>query len=357
MGIEFCSSGGGGGGSAPDVENFVVAANPADGTLMDLSWDDHPSEMVYVIDKSTDGITYVFDGIAAAAATTYQATGLSLSTQYWFRIRAVTNDGISNWAIGNDTTTAYMPIATAVDPAGMDSRWRADDFNDITGELPDKEGTGIDLAPINIGDELPALTADWRVGEPGILFDGVNNRLNHGYSSGGVGDGYLRRQTVVYPGHFGVLLVGDVGDISIERVLYAEACQSGSGAYSTIVRIQTDGSILVRRTGSSNSDVTSAASVVTIDEPFVIAVRVSTTTVDVWYNRTQVITAGTLDGNGQSCNLVNRTLGALSSFSSPDSISPHSGIISECIVWDTPPAEATFLNYRDALHNYYAIPY
>lgn len=350
MPIKLCT----GGGSVvvlPSVTNFSVTADPGNAEQMDLAWDDHPSELNYVIDRSTDGITYVFDGGVAAGATSYVATGLTASTLYYFRIRAMNGEGISNAVSDSDTTSAYTPLPGAVDPTTADSRWRSDGMNFTTGDCTDIGGNAIDMEVRDITDEIPTEIASWQNTEPAMDFDGLFNTLNNDNS----GFGYTRNNPT---GPFACIIAGEwtaagFGDI------FGAACTFGAGSRFFGIRTFADGDLQIRRNGASGtSTIAAGAGTMTVGDPFVLSVRCTGTTTDVWLNRVKVITAGSLAGGTQSCVMDNQAIGGLWYFTSPsDPINTWEGIIAETIFWDSPPSEADLITHSDFIHNYYAIPY
>lgn len=111
MGIEYCV-GGGGSGSGPDAPaNFV--ATGVSTSAIDLDWDDVADETFYVLERSTDGINYSFYQEFAAGTITFTDSPLPNSTQYWYRLRAVNDDGISSPA--DDDASTLVPVGPPVE--------------------------------------------------------------------------------------------------------------------------------------------------------------------------------------------------------------------------------------------------
>ena len=107
-------------------------------TQINLTWRDNTSgETGYEIERGTDGRTFSKVGDAGANATSFQNTGLSPNTRYYYRIRAVTSRGTftdySN--IANATTLNPPPVAndlkaTAKSVASVELTWS------VTGKEP-----------------------------------------------------------------------------------------------------------------------------------------------------------------------------------------------------------------------------
>lgn len=69
-----------------------------------MNWTDAIGEDFYNIDRSLNGVNYVFGATAAAGSTTYTLTGLSAGTLYYVRINAQNAGGTSSYATGSATT-------------------------------------------------------------------------------------------------------------------------------------------------------------------------------------------------------------------------------------------------------------
>ena len=110
----------------------TLTATAASTSQVNLAWTDNAiNETGYVIERKT-GPAGTWAGIitVAANATSYQNTGLSAATQYFFRVRAVNGDGnSSNSAEVGVTTLANVPaapsalVATAVSPDQINLVW------------------------------------------------------------------------------------------------------------------------------------------------------------------------------------------------------------------------------------------
>ncbi len=71
---------------------------------MTLNWTDSADEQSYAIYRSTDGVNYAFDGIAAQNAISYAVSGLALNTTYFWRVFAVSEGALSTALAGSQAT-------------------------------------------------------------------------------------------------------------------------------------------------------------------------------------------------------------------------------------------------------------
>lgn len=88
--------------TAPTGLNFTSVTPVA----MTLNWTDSPDEQVYAIYRSTDGINYSFIGTVAQNVTTFTATGLNPTTNYFWNVYAVSEGALSTALSGSQATTA-----------------------------------------------------------------------------------------------------------------------------------------------------------------------------------------------------------------------------------------------------------
>ena len=102
---------GSGGGGSTQLATPTLTATVISSTQIDLSWTNVSNESSYKLEWSpngTSGWTQI-GGTIAANTTTYSHTGLTASTQYFYRITAV-GDGVtytdSGYGTDNDTTSA-----------------------------------------------------------------------------------------------------------------------------------------------------------------------------------------------------------------------------------------------------------
>jgi uncharacterized repeat protein (TIGR01451 family) len=96
------------------------AVNPPGGPLtftgvtatgMTLNWTDSANELGYAVYVSTDGTNFSFLNTAAQNATSFNATGLTGGTPYFWRVYAV-NEGSTALIAGSQATSAPTPNAS-----------------------------------------------------------------------------------------------------------------------------------------------------------------------------------------------------------------------------------------------------
>lgn len=76
-----------------------LSASIASATQINLAWTDNASnEESYSIERSTNGTTWSVIATASPNATTYSNTGITSSTQYYYRVRAVNTFGNSSYS-------------------------------------------------------------------------------------------------------------------------------------------------------------------------------------------------------------------------------------------------------------------
>jgi hypothetical protein len=142
------NGGGGGGGQGGAAlgapTNLVATANGS--TQIDLTWTDNASaEGGYKIERasaSTGPWTQI--GTAAANSTSASATGLTATTQYWFRVRAY--NGSRNGAyssVANATTASAGPGSLATNLIGF---W---ELEEASGTRFDSTANDLDLTDNN----------------------------------------------------------------------------------------------------------------------------------------------------------------------------------------------------------------
>jgi hypothetical protein len=73
---------------------------------MTLNWIDSPDETNYAIYRSTDNVTFTFAGTAPLNATSFVATGLSPSTNYFWQVYAISDGSVSTALTSSQMTTA-----------------------------------------------------------------------------------------------------------------------------------------------------------------------------------------------------------------------------------------------------------
>jgi Carboxypeptidase regulatory-like domain/Fibronectin type III domain/G8 domain len=94
--------------TAPTSITFT-AVTPASYTL---NWADAPDEDLYAIYRSTDNVNFTFIGTAAENATSFNATGLSPSTNYFWRVFSVSEGALSATSLdGSQVTNAPANVS------------------------------------------------------------------------------------------------------------------------------------------------------------------------------------------------------------------------------------------------------
>ncbi len=129
-----------------------LTANAVSSSQIDLSWTDNATnEEGFTIERKTGtGGTYSQIGLVGANVTTYQNSGLSENTLYYYRIRAYNTAGASAYSNeANATTLIYVappPIPTQLTTIGMTTTtislsWNDDSANELHFHLERKTGT------------------------------------------------------------------------------------------------------------------------------------------------------------------------------------------------------------------------
>nr|ARK10325.1 hypothetical protein A6C57_08275 [Fibrella sp. ES10-3-2-2] len=201
-----------------------LAANPVSDSEIALTWTDNSDETGFEVERSPDGITgWINIGTTAANATSFRNTGLSASTRYGYRVRAVRASLFSAYSNTVTATTSAPPAvipaapvnfkATAASSSQINLIWNA--ANGLTGyklEYADnaaftnlKTETGVAatatsfsvqnllasttyyfrLYAINSAGSSPAVTADARTDTPPVTKPNEPTNLNLTGSSDG----------------------------------------------------------------------------------------------------------------------------------------------------------------------------
>ena len=109
-----------------------LSATPVSNTQIRVSWNDNSgNESGFELERSGDGNTFVKIADLPANTTSYENTGLTTLTEYWYRIRAknaIGNSGYSNVA---ETTTFDVPptapealTATTISSSQINLAWK-----------------------------------------------------------------------------------------------------------------------------------------------------------------------------------------------------------------------------------------
>jgi fibronectin type 3 domain-containing protein/regulation of enolase protein 1 (concanavalin A-like superfamily) len=115
----------------PPVAPSGLTANAVSTSQIGLAWGDVAAETGFKIERKTGAAgTYAQIATVGAGVTTYNDTGLTASTNYYYRVRATNTFGDSGYsAEANATTLALVPatptglIANAVSSTQIDLAW------------------------------------------------------------------------------------------------------------------------------------------------------------------------------------------------------------------------------------------
>jgi hypothetical protein len=154
-----------------------LSARVVSSTRIDLSWTDNASgETGQVVQRSTDSSFSAPTSISLPVGTqSYSDTGLSPSTAYWYRVRAVSATDASNWSATASATTsgavAYATVVAADDPV---SWWRLGETSGVTAmdEESLNPGTYLSGTTLGVASLLPTVT-----GDTAVAFDGARGAV------------------------------------------------------------------------------------------------------------------------------------------------------------------------------------
>lgn len=155
-------------------------ATPISNTQINLSWNDNSgNETGFELERSSDGSNFAKLTDLPANATSYENTGLTTLTRYWYRIRAknvIGNSGYSNVA---ETTTFDVPpiaptllTANTISASQIDLAWKDNSGNESGFEIErSTDGTnfakvgetGANATSFNSNDLAPATKYWFRV--------------------------------------------------------------------------------------------------------------------------------------------------------------------------------------------------
>ena len=94
--------------TAPTNLNFTAVGT----TKMTLNWTDSPDELSYAIYRSTDGVNYTFENTVTQNTTSYLVLGLVQSTNYFWKVFAVSEGAFSAALSGSQSTTGPGNISS-----------------------------------------------------------------------------------------------------------------------------------------------------------------------------------------------------------------------------------------------------
>jgi len=125
---------------------------------IDLSWTDTASsETGFRIERSSDGTSFTEINTVGTNVTTYADTGLSASTQYWYRVRAYNGSGLSDYSNQTSATTLAPPSpppaptnlnATSVSSSQVNLVW-SDNASNETGFRIERSADGTSFTEIS----------------------------------------------------------------------------------------------------------------------------------------------------------------------------------------------------------------
>lgn len=94
---------------------------------MTLNWTDSANDTGYAIYKSTDGVSYTLMANLASDTVTYNATGLSANTLYYWRVYALSEGQFSTTLAGSQMTNTAVPLCgtKTIAPPATTRPWAA----------------------------------------------------------------------------------------------------------------------------------------------------------------------------------------------------------------------------------------
>ena len=99
-----------------------LSASAVSITQINLSWTDNASsETGFRIERSQDGTSFTEINTVGTNVTTYGDTGLSASTQYWYRVRAYVGSGLSGYSNQATATTPAPPPQPPAAPTSLNA--------------------------------------------------------------------------------------------------------------------------------------------------------------------------------------------------------------------------------------------
>lgn len=165
----------------PPTAPSALSGNAATATTVNLSWTDNSTdEVTFQIQRDTDNTFPSPASLSAAAnATTYGDSGLTGSTTYYYRIRAVRGLSHSAWSSTASVTTPAAPFSMLdLTPAGW---WKADALvlsdGAAVSSWADSSGNGRSLTDDANAAQRPTFHTNVQNSLGGVQFDGVDDWL------------------------------------------------------------------------------------------------------------------------------------------------------------------------------------
>jgi hypothetical protein len=131
-----------------------LAAVAAGTSQINLTWTDNATdEANYVVQRSTDGVTFANAVTLGANVVSWPDTGRAAGTQYWYRVQATNAGGGSAWSnVANATTTLPNPPAapsalgaTAISASQINLAW-TDGSSDESNFVVQRSTDGVNFA-------------------------------------------------------------------------------------------------------------------------------------------------------------------------------------------------------------------
>ncbi|MEW6218226.1 MAG: fibronectin type III domain-containing protein [Thermodesulfobacteriota bacterium] len=110
--------------AAPPAAPSGLVASAVFHNRVDLRWTDHADdEDGFVVERSTDGSTWVVAADNGSNFVTSTVSGLARATSYWLRVKAVNGQGESASSNVVAVTTAASPVSFQFEAAGDTEGW------------------------------------------------------------------------------------------------------------------------------------------------------------------------------------------------------------------------------------------